>query len=175
VLSSGDGANEPTRADGGRQPHGGREQRDRQEEQQQPQAEQPQAQEPQAQQPQAEEPSPAEPAPAPEAEAEPAPDEPTGSGDTATGVQLNDEGFALMQQGDYAGAVPILREAVASWPEDSTDINYAYALFNLGKSLNRSGNPQEAIPYLEKRLNWSDQGETVQAELDLARRNAEGG
>ena len=80
-----------------------------------------------------------------------------------------------MQQGDYAGAVPILQEAVASWPEDSRDINYAYALFNLGKSLNRSGNPDEAIPYLEKRLTWSDQRETVQAELDLARRNAGGG
>ena len=57
------------------------------------------------------------------------------------------------------------------WPEDSRDINYAYALFNLGKSLNRSGRPDEAIPYLEKRLTWDDQRETVQAELDLARRN----
>jgi tetratricopeptide (TPR) repeat protein len=80
-----------------------------------------------------------------------------------------------MQSGDYAGAVPILQEAVASWPEDSQDINYAYALFNLGKSLNRSGRPDEAIPYLEKRLNWNDQRDTVQAELDLAKRNAGGG
>ncbi len=77
-----------------------------------------------------------------------------------------------MQQGDYAGAVPILQQAVASFPEDSQDLNYAYALFNLGKSLNRSGSPDEAIPYLEKRLNWPDQRETVQAELDLAKRNA---
>ncbi len=158
------------RADGGGQQQGGREQRDRQEEQQQPQAEEPQADEPQAEEPQAE-----EPAPAPAPEEEQAPEQPTGSGDAATGVQLNEEGFALMQQGDYAGAVPVLQEAVASWPEDSRDINYAYALFNLGKSLNRSGNPDEAIPYLEKRLTWNDQRETVQAELDLARRNAEGG
>ena len=34
------------------------------------------------------------------------------------------------------------------------------------------GSPDEAIPYLEKRLNWPDQRETVQAELDLAKRNA---
>jgi tetratricopeptide (TPR) repeat protein len=80
-----------------------------------------------------------------------------------------------MQSGDYAGAVPILQEAVASWPEDSQDINYAYALFNLGKSLNRSGNPEAAIPYLEKRLSWNDQRETVEAELALAKRNAGGG
>jgi eukaryotic-like serine/threonine-protein kinase len=163
VLSSGDdGGGEPRQADRGRQQQadGGRQQRDTQEEQQ-----------PQAEQRQAEEQQPAEPAPAPE----PAPEEPSGSGGSATGAQLNEQGFARMQQGDYAGAVPILQEAVASWPEDSRDINYAYALFNLGKSLNRSGNPQAAIPYLEKRLTWNDQRETVQAELDLARRNAGGG
>ena len=166
VLSSGDdGGGEPQQADRDRQQQadGGRQQRDTQEEQQQPQAEQPQAEEQQ----------PAAPAPAPEPEA--APEESTGSDGSATGPQLNDQGFALMQQGDYAGAVPILQEAVASWPENSRDINYAYALFNLGKSLNRSGNPDEAIPYLEKRLTWNDQRETVQAELDLARRNAGGG
>jgi serine/threonine-protein kinase len=133
----------------------------------------------QQQEPQAEEPPPAEPTPAPEPEAEeqpePAPEEQTGSSDPARGAQLNEEGFARMQGGDFAGAVPILQQAVASWPEDSQDINYAYALFNLGKSLNRSGNPDEAIPYLEKRLNWNDQRDTVQAELDLARSNAEGG
>jgi tetratricopeptide (TPR) repeat protein len=68
--------------------------------------------------------------------------------------------------------VPLLQEAVASWPEDSTDIEYAYALYNLGKSLNRGGRAQEAIPYLERRLRWADQRATVQAELDLARQNA---
>jgi tetratricopeptide (TPR) repeat protein len=162
VLSSGDGDGEPQRADGGserQQAQSDRQQRDRQQQQEE-------------QQP-AQEEQPAEPTPAPaEEEPEPAPEEETGSFDPARGAQLNEEGFALMQSGDYAGAVPILQEAVASWPEDSQDINYAYALFNLGKSLNRSGNPDEAIPYLEKRLNWNDQRETVQAELDLAKRNA---
>jgi serine/threonine-protein kinase len=92
--------------------------------------------------------------------------------DPARGAQLNDQGYALMQRGDYAGAVPILQQAVTSWPDGSTDINYAYALFNLGKSLNRAGRPAEAIPYLEQRLGWPDQRATVQAELDLARQNA---
>ena len=160
VLSSGDDGGEPQRSDRGserRQAQGDGQQREQPQEQQQP----------------AQEEQPAESAPAPEAE--PAPEEETGSGDPASGAALNEQGFARMQQGDYAGAVPILQQAVASWPEDSQDINYAYALFNLGKSLNRSGSPDEAIPYLEKRLNWSDQRETVQAELDLARRNAGGG
>ncbi len=53
---------------------------------------------------------------------------------------------------------------------DNRDIEYAYALFNLGKALNRSGNPEAAIPYLERRLAFSDQRSTVQAELDAARR-----
>jgi tetratricopeptide (TPR) repeat protein len=174
VLSSGDDGGEPQQADRGRQQQadGGRQQRDRQQRDGQEAQQQPQAEEEQPAEPAPAAPAPA---PAPEPEAEPAPEEPTGSGDSGTGAELNDQGFVLMQQGDYAGAVPILQEAVASWPEDSRDITYAYALFNLGKSLNRSGNPQEAIPYLEKRLTWSDQRETVQAELDLARRNAGGG
>jgi tRNA A-37 threonylcarbamoyl transferase component Bud32/tetratricopeptide (TPR) repeat protein len=124
--------------------------------------------------PKAQEEQQAQPAPAPAPE-EPESEEPPATSDAAGGVELNNEGYALMQQGDYAGAVPILEEAVASWPEDSQDINYAYALFNLGKSLNRSGRSDEAIPYLEKRLQWDDQQETVQAELDLARQNAEEG
>jgi eukaryotic-like serine/threonine-protein kinase len=92
--------------------------------------------------------------------------------DPAQGTALNEQGYALMQQGDYVGAVPVLRKAVASWPEDSTDLNYAYALYNLGASLNRSGNPAEAIPYLEKRLNWPNQRGVVKKELELARENA---
>ena len=92
--------------------------------------------------------------------------------DPARGAELNDQGFALIQQGDYAGAVPVLQEAVASWPQDSRELTYAYALFNLGQALNRSGRAAEAIPYLEKRLTWDDQTDTVQAELDDARRNA---
>ena len=159
VLSSGGDDGEPQQADRGQeqQAQSGREQGN-QSDQQQTQTQEQQA----------------EPTPAPAEEQEPAqePQEQTGSFDPARGAQLNEEGFALMQSGDYAGAVPILQEAVASWPEDSQDINYAYALFNLGKSLNRAGRPDEAIPYLEKRLNWNDQRDTVQAELDLAKRRA---
>jgi eukaryotic-like serine/threonine-protein kinase len=162
VLSSGGDDGEPQQSDRGQeqQAQGGREQRDRTEEQQQPQAEEEQA---------------AQPSPAPEPEPEPAPEEETGSFDPARGADLNNEGYSMMQGGDYAGAVPILQEAVSLWPEDSQDINYAYALFNLGQALNRSGNPEAAIPYLEKRLQWNDQRDTVQAELEDAREKAGGG
>ena len=116
-----------------------------------------------------EEQAPAAPAPADES----APAAPATAVDPARGAALNDQGFALMSGGEYAGAVPVLQQAVASFPQDSQDINYAYALYNLGKALNRSGRPDEAIPYLEKRLTWPDQRETVQIELDDARAKAE--
>jgi eukaryotic-like serine/threonine-protein kinase len=111
-------------------------------------------------------PAPDQAAPEPQATEQPR------SVDPARGVQLNEQGFARMGRGDFAGAVPILERAVASWPADSRDLNYAYALYNLGKSLNRAGRAADAIPYLEKRLRWDNQRATVQSELDLARRNA---
>ncbi len=116
-------------------------------------------------------PAPAEPAPT---DSTPADSPPANQPevDPARGIALNEQGFALMGQGDFAGAVPILRRAVASWPQDSTDLEYAYALFNLGKALNRSGQAAAAIPYLEQRLGWPNQRGVVKQELRLARQNA---
>ena len=123
------------------------------------------------------EPAPA-PAPAPEetapAEPEPEPaDDTTAGTDPAEGARLDQEAFALIQQGRYSEAVPIARQAVASFPEDSTEQNYAYALYNLGTALNRSGSPDEAIPYLEKRLSISSfKRGVVEQELKAAQEAA---
>jgi eukaryotic-like serine/threonine-protein kinase len=87
----------------------------------------------------------------------------------ATGAELNAEGYSLIQQGRYAEAIPVLRRAVASFPQETTDLNFAYALFNLGHALRMAGQPEAAIPILEQRLQIPDQTETVQAELDAAR------
>jgi eukaryotic-like serine/threonine-protein kinase len=87
----------------------------------------------------------------------------------ALGAQLNDQGYAMIQSGDYSGAVPVLRRAVAAFPRGTTDINYAYALFNLGHALRMSGDPAAAIPILEQRLQIPDQTSVVQQELDAAR------
>jgi serine/threonine-protein kinase len=135
------------------------------------QAEPPARPEP-AEEPQAQEP---EPDPAP-AEPEPGPQEPDLSG--ADPVALNDEGYALYQAGSYAEAVPLLRRSIAAFEAQGRtgEKAFAYALYNLGSSLNRSGRPQEAIPLLERRLEVDpdEQPDTVEAELADARANANG-
>ena len=119
------------------------------------------------------EPKSAAPAPAPAPAPTPAqPEEDTTSYDPARGADLNSQGFSLMNQGRYADAIPILEEAVDSFPPGTSDLNYAYALFNLGKSLRLAGRPDEAIPILEQRLKIPNQTATVQHELDLAKQEA---
>ena len=43
----------------------------------------------------------------------------------ASGSQLNAQGFELIKAGRYGEAVPVLRAAVAKWPEGSRDMEYA--------------------------------------------------
>jgi tetratricopeptide (TPR) repeat protein len=113
------------------------------------------------------EPNEAPAAPAPEEEAPP-------TDDGSTGAELNAQGFELMNQGRYDEAVPVLQRAVESFPAGTSDLNYAYALFNLGKSLRLAGRPDEAIPVLEQRLKIPNQTETVKQELKLAKQQAKG-
>lgn len=105
----------------------------------------------------------------------PAEDQGSGSYDEARGAELNKQGFDLMSAARYDEAIPVLQEAVDSFPPGTGNVNYAYALFNLGKSLRLAGRPEEAIPVLEQRLKIQNQTETVQAELDRARREVEEG
>lgn len=86
----------------------------------------------------------------------------------AAGAALNEEGFALIQAGEYEAAVPKLEEAVAAFPAGTEDLNYAYALFNLGNALRLSGRPEEAIPVLERRLEIPNQEGEVRKELETA-------
>jgi eukaryotic-like serine/threonine-protein kinase len=118
------------------------------------------------------------PAPEPEAEPEPAPDEPADDGGAAaggaeaSGAELNSQGFDLLQSGRYDEAVSLLQRAVQSFPAGTDDVNYAYALFNLGKALRLAGRPSEAIPVLEARLQIPNQTGVVKRELKLARDGA---
>lgn len=97
-----------------------------------------------------------------------------GVGDPARGADLNARGKALIDQGAPEAAVPVLLEAVQSFPQGTDDIQYAYALFNLGDALVQSGRPEEAIPILERRLQIPDQRDVVRAKLREARAAAGG-
>jgi len=94
---------------------------------------------------------------------------PPAEANPSRGAELNEQGYALMQAGEYAAAVPVLEEAVSAFPEGSEDLDYAYALFNLGSALRRSGDPGAAIPILEQRLAIPNQTATVEEELEAAR------
>jgi TolA-binding protein len=69
---------------------------------------------------------------------------------SAEGHRLNDEGYALIRRADYAGAIAPLREAVrdlaGTGPSDPYE---AYANYNLGYALLRSGRCTEALAPLE--------------------------
>jgi serine/threonine protein kinase len=86
-----------------------------------------------------------------------------------TGTDLNDQGYALIGQGRYDEAIPVLQRAVEDLKGDPSSLTYAYALFNLGHALRLAGQPDAAIPILEQRLQIPNQTSTVQAELDAAR------
>jgi eukaryotic-like serine/threonine-protein kinase len=85
-----------------------------------------------------------------------------------TADTLEARGHTLMMQTDYAGAIPVLREALAAAPPGS--LTYAYALFDLGRSLRLAGDPQAAIPILWQRLHIPNQTGVVKSELELALR-----
>jgi eukaryotic-like serine/threonine-protein kinase len=89
----------------------------------------------------------------------------------ASGAELNDQGFVLINEGRYEAAIPILQQAVEMLAPIG-DLTYAYALYNLGHALRLAGRPEEAIPILEQRLEIPNQTEVVQRELDAARAEA---
>jgi serine/threonine-protein kinase len=92
-------------------------------------------------------------------------------------VALNARGFALSNAGDYAAAVQPLRQSVQAFRDAgrTNELDFYFALFNLGKALNRSGNPAEAIPILQERLRNPNQQGTVRKELAAAQAALGGG
>jgi len=89
-----------------------------------------------------------------------------------TPVSLEARGHQLMLGGAYGPAIDVLRKAVASAPK--SDVTYAYALYDLGRSLRLSGDPQAAIPVLLARLQIPNQPDAVRRELLLAEAGAHG-
>jgi len=125
----------------------------------------------------------------PPASEQPATPAPAASGESPS--TLDARGYGLIKQGQeaaaqgreaeakalYAEAVPIEQQAVAGFEarNQTSGSGYAFALFNLGTALNRSGRPSEAIPYLEKRLSISNDRRSIVRKELVAARAAAGG
>ena len=91
----------------------------------------------------------------------PAPQPPAAAG-------LEARGHQLMLDGAYSAAIPVLRQAIAA--ASPGDVNYGYALFDLGRSLRLAGDPHAAIPVLQRRLQIPNQTPVVLSELRRAQR-----
>jgi eukaryotic-like serine/threonine-protein kinase len=102
----------------------------------------------------------------------PAPASSTAGSATAapTADQLQATGHRQMLSGDYQTAIGTLRQAVSSSAPGS--LTYAYALYDLGRSLMLGGDPSDAIPVLQQRLKIPNQTPVVRQLLDQALRAA---
>jgi serine/threonine protein kinase len=67
-------------------------------------------------------------------------------------AELNDQAFALMQQGRWQEALPLLQRAVPALRGTySDDFRYeAYAEYNLGRTLVELGRCEDAVPHLRR-------------------------
>lgn len=91
------------------------------------------------------------------APAEPVADDSASEGPPAVdGAALNDRGFALVNQGRYEEAVPILERARKALAESGDETTYHYATYNLATALLGAGRPADAIPLLRERMQFDD-------------------
>jgi serine/threonine-protein kinase len=68
----------------------------------------------------------------------------------ADGHALNDQGYAKMQAGDFAGALPLLQQAVPALQGTGPGDPYeGYANYNLGYTLTQLGRCDDAMTYLQ--------------------------
>ena len=104
-----------------------------------------------------------EPAPADDA-AEP----PAAADAPADGASLNDQGYALVNDGNFDQAVPVLEDAVASLRGSGDEATYNYALYNLAAAYLGAGRAADAIPLLEERMRFDD-GQLGEVQATLAR------
>ncbi len=104
----------------------------------------------------------------------PAPPPPPSGG--AGGHTLNDRGYARMQAGDYAGALPLLQQAVAKLagvgPADPYE---GYANYNLGYTLLELRRCDEALGYLHRADSLEPGNAQVHHAIERAQKCGSGG
>jgi len=116
--------------------------------------------------------------PEPTQEATPEPTaEPTGGSDLDRAADLQVQGFNARRAGDYEQALALSQQALDACGDAQQLSPCGYALFEVGAALNALGRPDEAIPFLEQRLEqYGDNGAgEVKRELKAAKKAAKKG
>jgi eukaryotic-like serine/threonine-protein kinase len=108
------------------------------------------------------------PPPAPPPAPEPPPPAPPPPPPPSSGADLNDDGFALMQAGDFQGALPLLEQAVATLA-GSGSLAEAYASYNLAFTRFALG----SCDGVEALLDRSEAVQGERKEIDRVRRDVE--
>jgi len=99
----------------------------------------------------------------------------------ALATQLDARGHDLLEAGRYGPAVETLERAISATgerledctePTSETCLTYAYALYDLGRALQLSGHPQQAVAVLQRRLQIDNQRSAVESELAVVRAGA---
>lgn len=96
-------------------------------------------------------------------------------------AHLEARGHGLMVAGQYDRAVPVLQRALRATgehpracvvPTTQACLTYAFALYDLARSLRLAGRPAAAVPILKRRMQIDNQRPVVAAELAHARHQA---
>jgi serine/threonine-protein kinase len=112
--------------------------------------------------------------PTPEKTAEPTPEAtqepPSGGTDLDRAADLQLQGYNARRAGDYEQALALSTQALEACGDTVQLSPCGYALYEVGAALNALGRPDEAIPYLEQRLDQYGPNKDVEKELKAARK-----
>ena len=100
--------------------------------------------------------------------------EPSGETDLDRAADLQLQGFNARQAGDNEQALALSQQALEACGDAQELDPCGYALYEVGAALNALGRPDEAIPFLQQRLDTYGNNGQVKAELRRAERAAGG-
>jgi serine/threonine-protein kinase len=120
-----------------------------------------------------------EPTPEPTAEKTPeptaTPERPAAGTDLDRAADLQLQGYNARVAGDYEQALALSTQALDACGDTQQLAPCGYALYEVGASLNALGRPDEAIPYLQQRLDQYGPNKDVEKELKAAEKAAKKG
>jgi predicted Ser/Thr protein kinase len=118
------------------------------------------------------------PEPTAEKTPEPTPEatqEPSAGTDLERAADLQLQGYNARVAGDYENALALSTQALEACGDTQQLSPCGYALFEVGAALNALGRPDEAIPYLQQRLDQYGPNKDVEKELKAAQKAAKRG